>query len=60
MIALTFTALGLTLFTLLIAAEEYRRLKARLRHEFEEAFGHAHRVYPPAPPHVHIPRNKKP
>jgi hypothetical protein len=44
-IVLTFTALGLTLFTLLIAAEEYRRLKARLRHDFEQAFGHAHPLH---------------
>jgi hypothetical protein len=50
MIVLTFTLTGLAIFTLLIAAEEYRRLKARLRHDFEQAFGHAHRVYPPAPP----------
>jgi len=50
-IVLTFTFTGLTIFTLLVAAEEYRRLKARLRHDFEQAFGHAHRVYPPAPPH---------
>ena len=55
MIAIAFALLGLATFTLLIAAEEYRRLTARLRREFEEAFGHAHRIYPPAAPHTPAP-----
>lgn len=57
MITFAFVTLGLTIFTLLIVIEEYRRHTAVLRRQIEESFGHAHRIYPPAPDHV-VPEGK--
>ena len=43
-------AAGITLFTVAVCITDLRLLIARERRAIDRAFGHAHRVYPPAPP----------